>query len=97
MRSSSAAGLGRDHPTDLLAPAVVRHVGDAEDLDDLRHLPASAQQDVGVAELPNDLFGVGQSTGAGQGGQLSPENTYNLKITCMGFPRSEPVTPDSFA
>ena len=51
-----ALGLGGRHPPILLTPAGVGDVADAQDLDDLRELLTLAEQHVGVAELPDDLF-----------------------------------------
>jgi hypothetical protein len=53
-----ALGLGGGHPAELLAPAVVGDVTDTQGFDDLCKLLPLPEQDIGVAELSDDLFGL---------------------------------------
>jgi hypothetical protein len=50
--------LGYGHPSALLPPPVIGNIGDPEDLDDIPHLLALADQDVRLAQFGNDLFGT---------------------------------------
>jgi len=52
-----AASLKIILPPVLLPPAVTGDVGNAENLDDIEHLLALADQDVRLAQFGNDLFG----------------------------------------
>jgi len=55
-RSCEAPGLIRAHAAELLAPAIVRLLGNPDLATDRRHLRAVRQQDLRLWELVDDLF-----------------------------------------